>query len=190
MRAGSQLSFGGDFKQALVHGGEYSKGKRKSLRPISTKKPMHVTLRSSEAVGKLSFRQTRNLSFIENLLPGVAKKWGIRLYRVSINGNHLHFALKAETCRGFQNFLRVVSAQVARFVTGARRGKPFGKRFWDLPAFTRIVEWGKAFSQLCDYVVQNVLETIGAIEYRPRGRKLKKPNCEATGPMRRRPLRC
>ncbi len=37
--------------------------------------------------------------------------------------------------------LRVLSAQVATFVTGAKKGKPFGKRFFDLPAFTRIGEW-------------------------------------------------
>ena len=131
---------------------------------------MHVTMRSSEARGKLSFRHARNLAFIRKLLPDTARKWGIQIYKLSINGNHFHFLIKANTRRGFQNFLRVVSAQVATFVTGARKGKPFGKRFWDLPAFSRIVEWGKAFGLAKDYVVQNILETLGLTEYQPRGR--------------------
>ena len=97
---------------------------------------MHVTLRSSNAVGELSFRRSCNLQFIENLLPRVGKKWGVRIYRVSVNGNQIHLALKADHRKGFQNFLRVVGAQIARFITGAKRGKPYGKRFWDLPAFT------------------------------------------------------
>src|ERR1043165_3876098 len=171
MRCPAQLSFGGDFKCSLVYGGEHSVGKRKKARPIHTKKPMHITLRSSEAVGGRSFRRFANLKFIEELLPRIAKRWGITLYKQSINGNHIHLALRTLTRRGLQNFLRIISGQIARFVTGARRGKPFGKRFWDLPAFSRIAEWGNAFKALKRYVEQNVWETLGLIPYQKRNQK-------------------
>ena len=182
MKSGSQLSFGGEFKRRLVHGGEHSIGKRKVARPVSTRKAMHVTLRSSHAVGELSFRRSSNLQFIETLLPRVGKKWGVRIYRVSVNGNHIHLALKADQREGFQNFLRVVGAQIARFITGARRGKPFGQRFWDLPAFSRIVEWGKGFETLSKYVRQNVLETLSVTPYQPRKKRSEREKLKPQNP--------
>ncbi len=151
-----------------MHGGEYSVGKRKKSRPLNTRKPIHLTLRSSYAVGKNSFRTKKNEAFISKLITSLSRMWGIRIYQYSIHGNHLHLSLKALTRQGFQNFLRVLSAQVATFATGAKRGKPFGKRFFDLPAFTRIGEWGKPFKILIKYVAQNVMEASGLIPYQPR----------------------
>ena len=168
MGRAKQLLLDDSFKVSVVHGGQYSVGKRKTARPISTRKPMHLTLRSSYAVGSYSFRTKENYAFIDKLIKTVSKKWGIRIYKNSINGNHLHFDLLATTRRGFQNFLRVLSCQIAAFVTKAVKGKPFGKRFFDLPAFTRIAEWGKAYKTLKAYVVQNVLEASGVIPYQTR----------------------
>lgn len=170
MKSSRQLFLDKSFKQKLVHGGELGFGKRKVARPLSTKKAMYATLRSSVAVGKYSLRVPRHRVFIEKLFATTAKKWGIRIYNVSINGNHLHFVLKGDTRRGIQNFLRILSAQIATFVTGARKGKPFG-RFWDAPAWTRILEWGQDFKRAIGYVTQNVLETLGIIRYIPRSEK-------------------
>ena len=166
-----QLLLDDSFIFSPLHGGEYAIGKRKEARPISTKKPIHLTLRSSYAVGVYSFRTKRNREFISALVRSLSRKWGIRIYEFSINSNHLHFALRTLTRKGFQNFLRTLGSQIATFVTGARKGKPFGKRFFDLPAFTRIAEWGKAFERLKAYVIQNVLEANGVISYQPRKAK-------------------
>ena len=163
-----QLLLDDSFKYLPVHGGEHSVGKRKKSRPLNTRKPIHLTLRSSYAVGNYSFRTKKNEAFISKLITSLSRKWGIRIYKHSINSNHFHFSLRATTRRGFQNFLRVLSAQVATFVTGAKNGNPFGKHFFDLPAFTRIAEWGEAFKTLTNYVVQNVLEASGVIPYQPR----------------------
>ena len=166
-----QLLLDDSFIFSPFHGGEYAMGKRKKARPISTKKPIHLTLRSSCAVGVYSFRTKRNREFITALVRSLSRKWGIRIYEFSINSNHLHFAVRALTRKGFQNFLRTLGSQIATFVTGARKGRPFGKRFFDLPAFTRIAQWGKAFERLKAYVIQNVLEASGVISYRPRKAK-------------------
>jgi len=88
-------------------------------------------------------------------LKQYAARWGIRIYRFSNNSNHLHLFLRATTRLGFQNFLRVFSAQVATFVTGARKGKAFSTRFWDRLAFSRVVEWGKSFFTAKEYVEMN-----------------------------------
>ena len=163
-----QLLLDDSFILSLVHGGEYSVEKRKIICPVSTKKPMHLTLRSSFAIGRYSFRVKKNRDFISKIIGVSGKKWGVKVYSFSINSNHLHFSLRSFTRVGFQNFLRAVSAQVAAFVTGAKRGRPFGKRFFDLPAFSRITEWGRAFSWLNAYVLKNQLEASGAISYQPR----------------------
>lgn len=163
-----QLLLDDSFIFSPIHGGEYATGRRKIGRPISAKKPIHLTLRSSHAVGVLSFRTKKNREFISALIKSLSRKWGIRIYEFSINSNHLHFALRTLTRRGLQNFLRTLGGQIAAFVTGARKGRPFGKRFFDLPAFTRIGQWGKAFKRLKAYVTQNVLEACGTIPYQPR----------------------
>ena len=166
-----QLLLDDSFISSPLHGGEYTTGRRKTARPISTKKPIHLTLRSSHAVGRYSFRTKKNREFISALIKSLSRKWGIRIYEFSINSNHLHFALRTLTRKGFQNFLRTLASQIAAFVTGAKKGRPFRKRFFDLPAFTRIAQWGKAFTRLKAYVIQNVLEATGAISYQPRKAK-------------------
>ena len=166
--SGRQLLLGDSFIFSSLHGGEYTPGKRKKARPISTKRPIHLTLRSSHAVGCYSFRTKRNREFISALIKFLSRKWGVRIYEFSINSNHLHFALRALTRKGFQNFLRTLASQIAAFVTGAKKGRPFGKCFFDLPAFTRIAQWGKDFKRLKAYVIQNVLEASGVIPYQPR----------------------
>src|SRR5688500_13524537 len=104
-----QLVLSNDLKATYEHGGSLAKGRRKTKRPIATKKAMHVTLRSSWAKGELSLLQRRNASFLKTLLPELAKRWEVRVYRWSNNGNHLHLLVKARRRKGFQNFLRVLA---------------------------------------------------------------------------------
>lgn len=67
-----------------------------------------------------------------------------------------------------QNFLRALAGNVACKVIGAYKGKRVGK-FWDLLAFSRIVEWGRSYISLIKYVEQNQKEADGTISYKPRG---------------------
>lgn len=163
-----QLLLSPEFTLKLVHGGEHSVGRRKSIRPFSSKKPIHATMRSSWALGRYSLRRMETQNFIRATVRRLSEKWGVTVYEISINSNHLHFVVRAKTRQGFQNFLRVVAGQVACFVTKARKGIALKKRFWDLPAFTRLAEWGKAFQSAKRYVVQNILEAAGIIPYTPR----------------------
>ena len=160
----------------MVHGGEHSVGKRKRRRPIHTKKPMHLTMRSESAKGRLSLGLPRHRNFIERKVREYAVKWGIRIYTFSNNSNHLHMVIRAGTRVGFQNFLRALSAQVALFVTGAKKGAALGKRFWDLLAFTRVPGWGRAYAVVRDYVEMNQQEAVGLPTRRSgRVQKVKKP---------------
>jgi len=163
-----QLQLQKGLLNSVEHGGALSLGRRKGRRPVVTKRPMHVTLRSTLAVGKWSLLMPRNSRYLKVLVPQLSKRWGVKVYEWSNNGNHLHFLSLSKTRKGFQNFLRVLAGKIAQQVTGAQNGKPLGRRFWDLLAYSRVVEWGKAFLVAKRYVIQNQLEAVGVVPYQPR----------------------
>jgi len=146
--------------KGTAHGGVIRKGKRKSARPIATKKPMHVVLRSTKAVGRFSFLLPKHVRLIEALIKAAQKRFHVKVYEKANSGNHLHLCVRAQTRGGFKNFLRYLTCQIAQAITGAKKGKPFGK-FWDELAFSRIVQWGQDFVGVLAYVRQNTLEASG-----------------------------
>lgn len=71
MRA-TQLVLSDDLKVKSIHGGEYAIGKRKARRPVVTKRPMHLVMRSSLATGRHSFLQKLHARFIQHLVQTLA----------------------------------------------------------------------------------------------------------------------
>jgi REP element-mobilizing transposase RayT len=169
-----------------VFGGEHSIGKRKTQRPISIKKPMHVVMRASKARGIYSLRGSKNFSMVNHTIRIFAKRFGVKIYRYSINSNHIHIALRSQTRKGFQNYLRATAGVIGLKVLDSVKRRRISQRlaidmawpnsrgkrkFWDLLAFSRIVEWGGAYKILLNYVLQNQLEAEGTIAYRPRNHR-------------------
>ncbi len=72
-------------------------------------------------------------------------------------GNHLHLKLRMRDRVGFQKFLKSVTAQIARRVTGAKKGSPKGK-FWDALAFTKVIRVQKQELALDRYIYANQLD--------------------------------
>jgi len=142
-------------------------------RPISTQRPMHLVMRSTLACGERSFLKKSNARQIDSLVRKLAKEKGVKLYRFANSGNHLHFLLLPSSRAAFRVYIRAITGVIARISLGVERGKAKGLKFWDARPFTRIVEWGRDFRGMCDYVLQNTLEAIGFIPYRPRRRKNK-----------------
>jgi REP element-mobilizing transposase RayT len=147
------------------HGGAVGVGRRKTARPIHTRKPMHVVLRSTRAKGSWSLRRRANDASIRSAMRGLAQRFDIRIYEFGNAGNHLHLLLRARKRPLFQAFLRAFAGTVARCVTGARKGRPVGK-FWDLLAFSRVLHWGREFALVRRYVITNELEGQGLIPHR------------------------
>src|SRR5262249_21958918 len=128
---------------------------------------------------------------IQSLVSSLSARWKVQVYEFANSGNHLHFAVRAKTKEGFRNFFRTLAAQTATKVTGARRGNALGKRFWDLPMWSRIVAWGKAFQAVCRYVVMNRLEGEGLIPHQPRHKKKRpsRPGARGVPALLARPVR-
>lgn len=155
-------------KPSLEHGSTLRTGKRKTARPIDTKRAMHLVMRASRARGQWSMLREEHKGRIERLVRLTSSCHGVRVYRFSNVGNHLHLLVRARTRDGFQNFLRVVTAQTAALVTGARKGNPKGK-FWDALAYSRVVSWGREFKKLQAYLSKNLLEGMRLFLRGPRG---------------------
>jgi len=141
----------------MAHGGSTRKGKRKLQRPFVPRKPMHLVLRSSKARGALSL--LRHDGKIDAILRGQAAKHFVKLQSFVNVGNHLHLKVKANSRAGFQAFLISASAMIARAVTGARRGRGFGK-FWDALAYTRVLITEFEEKTLDKYFSANALEAV------------------------------
>jgi hypothetical protein len=155
-----------------VHGGSYAKGKRKTARPIDTKKPIHLVLKSTKAIGQKSFLHPKNRKLVDETVYKYAKRFGIRIYTYSNSGNHLHLNVRAKSRQLFQSYLRTISGIIPRVILKAKKGEPKGK-FWDALAFTRVADWGRAYQNLKSYIVQNILEAAGVTPYQPRKLKMK-----------------
>lgn len=158
MSRARQLSFLPPTESA--HGGDLRPNKRKILRPIDTKRPMHVTLKSTRAHGEWSMLSKRNRARIASLMITTSERYGVKVHRFENVGNHLHLLISVKSRRQFQTFLRVFSGQVVFLVTGARKGNSVG-RFWDKLAWSRIVNWGKDFLNVCNYFFKNGWESFG-----------------------------
>jgi hypothetical protein len=149
-----QLNFACLPKQKLIHGGELAKGKRKIERPLKMKKPIHVVLRANRSGLKIKERK------IQNIIKNYEMRFSVRVYRTSINSNHIHLLLVAKRRIDFQNFLRSITGLIARLMgTG---------KLWEFLAFSRVANWGKEYQVLVGYMIKNQLEALGMIRYKPR----------------------
>ncbi len=141
-----------------THGGSATQGRRKLQRPLDSRKPVHLVLKSSHAKGQRSFLGSRNKLKIASILKDRAKQFAITLHSQQNVGNHIHVVASFKRREDFQNFLCTIAALIARHVTGARKGKPFGVKFWDSLAFTRVVMGRRDQYGLLRYVDKNRIE--------------------------------
>ncbi len=151
------------------HGGEIRLGRRKLARPIATRRPLHVVLRSSRARGAWSLRRREAERIVQHTLRRFSRRYTIKVYEFANSGNHVHILLRTKCRLGFQTFPRTFAGGTARLVTGAEKGRAVG-RFWDFLSYSRVVEWGRDFQGVRAYLVQNELETIGLAPQRSRRR--------------------
>src|SRR4051812_25434268 len=83
-------------KGRTTHGGGDAKkntGKRKRERPLDSRKPVHLVLKSRLAREGLSLRAYRNRLVVDRILIENARKFGITVHDKANVGNHLHLVL-------------------------------------------------------------------------------------------------
>ena len=98
------------------HGGVLSLRSRRLRRPLSTKHPLHLTLRSDYAYGSRSLLKHRAL--INHIGKKFSRRFGVQIYRQAICGNHLHLLVRGTHRVGLQNFFRVFAGHIAQQILG------------------------------------------------------------------------
>lgn len=139
-------------------GGESLKGRRKTQRLLSTRAPLHLVLKSSDALKKGGFFLKRK--WIETEIKKASHRWGVRVFEQAIAGNHIHLAIQVPDRLAYQKFIQRLTGILAKCL----------KIRFDHRPFTRIVSWGRDFQHLRRYIQQNIRECVGSIFYQPRGR--------------------
>lgn len=159
------------FTPRIKHGGLESKGKRKNPRPFSPQAPMHIVLKSKRAKGLWSMAHRKNRANVTSMIYVYAERFKVRVYRAANVGNHLHLLVKAKERKALADFLRVLAGRIAVTISGARKGiKKIGK-FWDFLCWSRLVNWGRDFYQVREYVLANDLEGL-SIQHGQKNREL------------------
>lgn len=155
-------------KRMLSYGGTLrKKARNRGSRPISTKTPLHICLKSSRAVGKWSFHQPKNWQLIQQLVHFYSKKYGVKILEFANSGNHLHLLVKVGSRQTYLRFIKALSGAIALKVTQANKFQALSDRFWDYRPFTRVVESLRGFLTAKDYLLLNKLEAIGLVSYQP-----------------------
>jgi REP element-mobilizing transposase RayT len=124
----------------------------------------HLVLKSRFPI----LRTVKNKNLVSRLLSQVSERFKVKIYNNSLNSNHIHLLVKAQTQPDLHNFIRVFAGQVAQGITGAVRGRKNSSSFWLKPVWKRMVQWGRDFLNLHNYIYQNQLESLGLVPFKPR----------------------
>ncbi len=145
-----------DYKARAAYGGHT--GGRKIARPLDRRHPVLLTLKSEVARNSLNLLNSRHRLKVKAIIRQQASRYGIRIHRLAHLSDHIHLVASFSNRGLLQTFLRVVSGLIARLVTGATRGKPFGK-FWSSIVHSRVIRGGRRdFLNADRYVQANQLE--------------------------------
>ncbi len=141
------------------HGGSLLVGKRKSCRNLSTKHPIHLTLKSDlKGVFNPGNRS------LEQLIRNTADRFSVRIYSTALNWSHIHCAIKIKDRKDYSAFIRLLTSILAFRI---RSHKNFTGKVFTLHPFTRILSWGRDFKNVLSYLVLKQLESLGRL-IRPR----------------------
>ena len=151
-------------KKASAFGGSLLRNKKnRHARPLSTKHPIHLVIKSSQAKGAWSFLMSRNRRSLERTLKQMAKRYSIRVLEIGNSGNHCHFLLRITNRHLYKSFIRVFTGTIVRRICGAAK---LPKRFFDFRPFSRGVIGCRGYQIARDYVWLNHLEGLGIIQSR------------------------
>jgi putative transposase len=154
-----QLSNSTYFKSSPTFGGDLNLNKRKSRRPLDVNKPLHLVLRA--AVSKPVFLHREHM--LDKMISRFAKKFGIKIFESSVNANHLHLLISLKHRELYKKFVAAMTGRIAQVL----------KIKWSYRPYTRIIEWGRDFKNVCDYVVKNQKEAWGLISYKRSTKKVR-----------------
>jgi len=177
VRAGQAALPGVETSNQSVFGGRLSpdslrpwRSNPKRARPLTTKQPLHLMLRSELAKGKLSF--IKHDKDLKRILSRLGKRFGIVLLDYANSGERLHMVVKLSKRETFTPFMRSATGLIAREILNVQRGRawlerpapdvevagPQKRRFWEGRPFSRVINSGDDFKGVKRYFAMLRLE--------------------------------
>ena len=147
-------------KEKTEFGGSLLQDKRKSLRPLSTKTPIFLTIKgdATESGSLLKYRKQ-----LDEELFKWAHKFNIQIYSHCINHDHIHTCIEITTIEGYKNFIRTFCGRSAKIT----------KIKWTQRPHTELVSKGRHFDNIMNYIIKNHEEAIGQRPYIRKSREQK-----------------
>ncbi|MFM6930330.1 MAG: transposase [Bdellovibrio sp.] len=142
----------------------FRKARYRCSRPLSTTKPIHLVLRSSQAKGSKSFQANKNWKNIEKLCFEFAARYKVQIERYVNGGSHLHLIIRLKDRLSYAPFIRSLTGAIALKITGANRHQANDTKFWDFRPFTTILEGhDKLYNLAKDYVTLKLFRDLHLI---------------------------
>lgn len=126
---------------AREFGGSLLLGRRKTVRPLDTRKSLHLVLKAVD-----SFKLLRNRSLVERNLRSYAKRFELQIYDLAVNADHIHLQIKFSRREDYVRWIRAVTGAIARKIAGLK---------WKLRPYSKILSWGKQFALVRRYILTN-----------------------------------
>jgi REP element-mobilizing transposase RayT len=144
------------------------KGKRKTARVLDTRKPLHFVLKANKSKNLYTHR-----ILLRKLLFQYAKRFGVKVYKESVQKDHLHFCIKITNRQLYRSFIRALTGVISQ---------KLGKGLWILKPYSRVLTWGREFLNTLDYILLNDCEVSGIVPYAIRSsrRHTFRPKAEET----------
>lgn len=139
-------------KQKSDFGGALLKGKRKSKRPISTRKPMHLVLQSEKAKGRFALAPSDQR--LKMLAVKMAKRFGVKLYTCALNWSHAHLVIRVASRRQYNSFIRALTGAMVLKLKAT-------KGLFTVRPFSKIGSWGRQLKNWLNYAEKNELQAWG-----------------------------
>lgn len=148
-------------------GGSELVGRRKSRRPLSTKSPVHLILKSKTQ--KIFHPNNQSL---RDLILRTAKKFNIQVHEYALNWSHIHLIIQLWDRQDYVRFIRALTSLMAMAFEKSRARNTLQKssekntisgteKLFTLRPFTRILAWGKDYKNTVQYVFLNFQESLG-----------------------------
>ena len=135
-------------------GGRLLFKKRKSKRPLNAKKPTHLVLRLKDRIPSFFNPHDRNL---KNLFLTLAEKNEVKVYHLVFNHTHCHCVIKFKHSQNYIRFIRELTSRLVAYFS--KQIKVNLKRIFDSRPWTRIIQWGKDFMNITNYMKKNEKES-------------------------------
>jgi len=105
-----------NWKHALNYGGVLRRKKLgRSQRPLSSREPLHLVLKAqSRTLRTGTLRSPYSRAIIQRLVRKYAQRFHVKIEQYSIQGDHIHFLIRAPRRSRYQYFFRVLAGQIAQ----------------------------------------------------------------------------